>query len=447
MRKISNSTGLAAIWLCTGLACSVSIIAPQTINAQEQNQGSLIESALDGKLDEQTVNSLGQTQSATKTSITTTPSSNTAAQASSKKNKKEKNIVDNDSNKPVVKLVAPQRKTDETIAEPPAVLEPPIHSSLPASQRSFLKIPMGVKVGETTPVDMTYRGKPTIPNVSTVSFGTPSWAIPPKKKVAGLPNTTVGGPSMVPVTLSPASKQTPAAPMQTPSMPAATKPIPKAGEQTSSLPNNTVNFRFLTTTNGVRPTDSIWIYPYPPKPPKSIVVNPLPEQEAQLKAQLLSFGYSNRPDPTRPYPLGGVRWVRAFENARRKAGMGVPHTMITMYPWVNKMFPYMLSECMELNKLEQERCEHYQQVVDDYERVHVDLESQATARGLAPIEVKINSRGIGQIQVPAGNWWIAATRKTPGLKFYWQVPVSCAENQTINIQLNEANALICGGGW
>jgi hypothetical protein len=102
---------------------------------------------------------------------------------------------------------------------------------------------------------------------------------------------------------------------------------------------------------------------------------------------------------------------------------------------------------MELNKLEQERCEHYQQVVDDYERVHVDLESQATARGLAPIEVKINSRGIGQIQVPAGNWWIAATRKTPGLKFYWQVPVSCAENQTINIQLNEANALICGGGW
>ena len=445
MRKISNSTRLATVWLCAGLACSVSIIAPQTINAQEQNQGSLIESALDGKLDEQTVNSLGQSQPATKAPLATTPSSIKASEANSKKNKREKNLPD-DPNKPVVKLLPAQRKTDDGIAQPPAVLEPPIHSAIPASQKSFLKIPLGLKLGESTPIDMTYRGKPTIPNVSTVTFGAPSWAIPPKKKVAGLPNTTVGSPSMVPVTLSPASGQTPAAPVQAPRMPAAIQ-RPKAGEQKASVANNTVNFRFLTTTNGMRPTDSIWIYPYPPKPPKSIIVNPLPELESQLKAQLLSFGYSNRPDPTRPYPLGGVRWIRAFENARQKAGIGVPHTMITMYPWVNKMFPYMLAECMEMNKLEQERCQHYQQMVDDYERIHVDLESQATARGLAPIEVKINSRGIGQIQVPAGNWWIAATRKTPGLKFYWQVPVSCAENQTINIQLNEANALICGGGW
>lgn len=441
MRKISNSTGLFAICAATGIAFSISILTPQSGCAQERIQPSLVESALDGNYNEQTVDGSGQAS----TSPQTTQASSSNNSSHPKKKKKEESAAV-DPNHPVVKSVPPQRKLDENIPEPQAVMDPPIHSRIPAGEKSILKIPMGVKVGKSSPVDMTYRGKPTIPSVSTVTFGSPSWAIPQKKQIAGLSPALTPATS-APITLSPASRQTPAAPVTTP---AIREPAPSTvAGQPATPASNTVNFRFLTesNTNHFRPTDSIWLYPYPPKPPKPIEIHPLPEDEATLKSQLLSFGYSARPDPTKPYPLGGVRWLRAFENARHKANTGYPHTMLTMYPWVNKMYPYILSECLEMNRLEEQRMNRYQQVLEDYERIHVDLESQATARGLVPIEVKVNPRGIGQIQMPSGNWWVAATRKLPGLKFYWQVPISCTENQTINIQLNESNALIIGGGW
>lgn len=125
--------------------------------------------------------------------------------------------------------------------------------------------------------------------------------------------------------------------------------------------------------------------------------------------------------------------------------------MITMYPWTNKMFPYVLAECHELNKVEEERSARFQQMKENYERVHADLEAQAIGKGLAPVEIKVNSRGIGQTSLPAGNWWITATRKTATLKFYWQIPISAAaaagSEQTINVQFTEANALIVAGGW
>src|SRR5262249_22160263 len=131
--------------------------------------------------------------------------------------------------------------------------------------------------------------------------------------------------------------------------------VPASGNELSNLANNTINIRFLTVTNNMRPTDSVWAYPYPPKPPKQIIPNPLPQTEAQLKNMILSTGYSARQDISTPYPLGGVRWQRAFANARKKAGLGYAHTMLTMYPWVNKMFPYVQTECLEMNRIEQER--------------------------------------------------------------------------------------------
>lgn len=454
MRKILKSTALKAIGLCTALACSVSLLAWQESKAQERIQPTLVESALDGKLDQQTIDSLGdltpKPQSASASSSTAAKPAQASLSAASKKNKKEKAVED--PNKPVVRTVPPTRTMDDKIPEPVSIMDPPIHSTIQAGEKTFLKVPLGLKVGKANAIDTTYRGKPTLPSVSTVTFGTPSWAIPPKKKIAGL-NSTVGAPPVntAPITLSPASRQTPAASVQAPTTTAATTAataIPaKTGEQAAPAVLNTVNFRFLTITDHMRPTDSIWVYPYPPKPPKQIIASPLAEAEGPLKAQLLNYGYSARPDPDRPYPNGGVRWQRAFQNARQKANAGYPHTMITMYPWVNKMFPYMQAETIEMNRIEEARSKRYEQIVDDYERIHADLESQATARGLVPLEVKVNPRGIGQIQLPNGTWWIAATRKMPGLKFYWQVPVSCSDGQTVNVQLNEANALICGGGW
>jgi hypothetical protein len=85
--------------------------------------------------------------------------------------------------------------------------------------------------------------------------------------------------------------------------------------------------------------------------------------------------------------------------------------------------------------------------MNDYDKTHADIEATATSRGLIPVEIKVNSLGVAQAQLPAGNWWITCTRAYPGLKFYWQVPISCAAEKIINVQMNEANALIVAGGW
>lgn len=376
-----------------------------------EEQSSLIESALDGKLD-----------SSFEIPANAEAKSVDEPQKSSQKKQKNDSAV----------TFAPQRARDseDTIPPPTNVMAPAIHSLLPASQKSILRMPLGVKVGKSFAVDPTYRGKPALQKVPTVSFGTPSWAIPPKKQIAGVPVTPISIPAQG----------------KTPPAPATVAPQSSSAENSSQAPA-TVNVRLLSPTNGYRPTDCVWAYPYPPKLPKQVPLTPLPEDEAPLKQMILNFGYSMRPDKTQPYPSGGWRWLHAFETARKKADMGYPHTMLTMYPWVNKIFPYVHAECVEMNKVEERRTQRYEQLAADYERLHTDLESQATTRNLTPIEIKVNFRGIGQYQLPPGHWWIAATRKTPGLKFYWQTPISCSSGQTVNVQLNESSALIIAGSW
>jgi hypothetical protein len=379
--------------------------------------------------------------------------------------------------KPVVKLVKPAVKSEaspqpkdasENIPEPNGSIEQPIHSAIPYHQPRVpvFEIDYGKeKTDKTFAIDPTYRGKPALPSVPTVTFGKPSWAIPGKKQIA------VGAPAapLAPATMPPAAvgQVNPAA-----INPAAANPIaaPPAGNPAVSNPAapSTISGQPGTALKGQQPQqpelyelnvriltdekfskkDTLWAYPFPPKLPKQVLTMPLPESEKELKSRLLATGYTARPDLTRPYPPGGWRWIKALQSAMKKANTGYAHTMITMYPWVNKMFPYVLSECREMNLVEEKRSMRYERLSKDYEKTHIDIEAQATSGGLLPLEIKVNPRGIAQARLPAGNWWITCTRAYPGLKFYWMVPVSCAvEEKVINVQLNEANALLVAGGW
>ncbi len=434
------------------LAGSLSLVSP----AFAQEQSSLIESALDSKTDVPLVvpSAVPAVKSVEPTTVAAQKKANKAATAKKKTASSTVSLVaapainsntvapKTAATKPVVVSVPPTPPAESEDIPPPSgeIMAPPIHSSIPATPRDILGlVPLGTKIGKSYALDQAYRGKPALPTIPTVTFGTPSWAIPDKKKVAAAP--AVAGTATSPTSA-------PVQPVPAPNTTGASAGSNAAGSEKAAEPLNIINVRFqLSSQRLSRPTDVVWAYPYPPKMPKQVVPNPLPEEEAPLKSLLLQTGYNTRPDPSRPYPNGGWRWIHAFETARAKAGLGFPHTMLTMYPWVDKMFPYARAECHELNLVEEARSKKYQQTMSDYERIHVDLESLAATRGLVPIEMKM-SRGVGQLRLPAGNWWLTATRAIPGLKAYWQVPVSCTENpQTINVQLNENNALIIGGGW
>jgi len=350
-------------------------------------------------------------------------------------------------------LLTPVKVTDEQerIPEPTAQTVSPIHSGLPYHQP---RLPLfDTKLGEEKvdkgySIDTTYRGKATLPSVQTVSFGsTPSWAVPARRQLASaLPGTSPATPAnavTVPATSAPVA-------------PATTNTANAAGQANSAAASLSktsrpqqlyeVNVRILTRYQ-FKQTDTLWVYPYPPKPPKQIIPNPLPDDDGRLRGMLLSTGYTARPDETRSYPSNGWRWIKAMDNAMEKAHLGVPHTMFTMYPWVNKMCPYVRAECTELNQVEEKRSERYDFALGDYQVHHADLEAQATARGYIPVEFKFTAQGVAQATLPKGNWWIAVSRAYPGLKFYWLVPISCSDEKIINVQLNEANALVIGGAW
>lgn len=426
--------------LLLSFSCALIGLGSQCVLADEPS-GSLIESALDGKLNAESL------PSPAVPAPLVAPPSNSASKSSIVKFKPAKTAIEKplDPNKPVaVSVPREPNYLEDKISDPKGIPEQPIHSTLNSYEKKVLFVPMGVKVGKSFALDPTYRGKPALSTLPTVSVGTPSWAIQPtKKKVAASLPTSIPNINS-PISVGPTTK-IPPGPLQTPQ--AKTDPQTGAVSTESKIENlSTLNVRVQTSLE-VRPTNSVWAYPYPPKLPKESVSNPLPEDQNSLKNMILSTGYSARPNLERPYPQSGWRWIHAFQNGVKKAGVGYPHTMITMYPWVNKVFPYVASECRQMNQIEASRSERYQQLASDYERVHADLESVATARNLAPVEVKINNRGIGQLKLAPGNWWITATCKSPGLKFYWQVPVSIASGDTTNVQLTEANALIISGGW
>ncbi len=399
------------------ITCLLSLAASLTSVCAEEDR-SLVESALD----------LPGTESPSPAPSTVPAKkvSNSTNAASSQGSNSNGSGFSNSASKPFSMMSEP---TDRSAPENAKIQAPPIHSVLPYGEGTVpvLGIKYGMKYGKTHTVDPTYRGTPVLPtSVPTVTVGPAYWA--PKKKIAVAP---VQAPQAV-------------------KSPVLSPTVEKNGvelEKREGTPQfSTLNVRFLTIQN-FKPTDVVYAYPYPVKPPKPVVLEPMPEGERQLKDMILSSGYGQRIDYSRPYPFGGYRWVRIFETALKKSGTHVPHTMLTCYPWVNKMFPYVLAEARLMNTIETERKEKYLKTVADFERLNAEMESKAASEGLVPIPVKVNSKGIGQASLPAGAWWLTATRRLPGLKFYWQVPIRCSSGDAINVQFTEANALLIHGGW
>lgn len=197
-----------------------------------------------------------------------------------------------------------------------------------------------------------------------------------------------------------------------------------------------------------KPADTFTAYPFPVMPPKIVQeIGPLPVKRKELKGMMLGVGYNNRWHADQPYPPSGWRFQYAFDAAVRRSERGVPHTLLAIYPWLDSMVPYILPEVERANKAEAERKARYERAVDEYKRKYFEIQNESTRKGLFAINFRLYRKGLGYARLPAGTWWIAGTRKVPGLVYYWQIPVTLGAGTSETVQLTEANALLIQGGW
>lgn len=299
-----------------------------------------------------------------------------------------------------------------------------IHNQMPVPQVSAAE-----SEGDADASKPPVKRRREIPKLPTVTYGNPNWAVGPRS--SQIATALSGAPPVTPQsTIVPAAKGNGAAP-----------------EKAESEEMTTLNVRIVVPQN-MKPLDTLMVYPYPVRPPK--IVDPivqLPNTPLALKQMLITSGYSNRIDLNRPYPLYGWRWVHAFSTGLAKSGAGYPHTMFTMYPWVHKVTPYVIAEVDKINDIEEARLETYKKACEEFQQNHVEIENEATAKGLFPVPVKLNAKGVGQVKLPVGNWWLSGARVLPGLRFYWQIPFNATNSQPVNVQLMENNALVIQGGW
>lgn len=189
------------------------------------------------------------------------------------------------------------------------------------------------------------------------------------------------------------------------------------------------------------------IYPYPVKPPTAQRALPLADSAKLVRGLLLSSGYTNRGNPDKAYQTGGWRWQYCFKAAVAKSGLGVPHTIFSEYRWADDITPYVCAETRKWNAFEEDRWNRYQKAIKDFEKNHSDAEGESVRLGLSPGPVARRGYGWAQQNILPGSWWMTCTRKVPGLTYYWQVPLTAAPSEKINIVLNELNALVIEGGW
>lgn len=197
--------------------------------------------------------------------------------------------------------------------------------------------------------------------------------------------------------------------------------------------------------------DHMIVYPSPQLPPRvKTEIGPLATDRSNLKQMLLQSGYQDRLSLDHPYPMYGMRWHTAFQAALKNSKMGVPHTMFDYYPWINKMVDYIRPEVIKINAHEKARKDAYLKAVFFYQEEAREAENEAVRNNYSPLAFTPKKDSTGTYwrgEIPAGNWWITATRKTPGLQFYWQIPITVAPGQSPSVVLNEDNALWIQGGW
>jgi hypothetical protein len=204
----------------------------------------------------------------------------------------------------------------------------------------------------------------------------------------------------------------------------------------------------INVPHNKKAVESLTAYPFPLMPPKIVKeISPLPTKRKDLKSMLLSAGYTSRWSHDVPYPPSGWRFQYAFQAAMRRSGLGYPHTIIEIYPWINNIMPYIRPQIELINKTEEERKERYDAAVSEYQKKYFEIQNEATRKGLFAIGLRFYKHGQAYARIPTGTWWIAGTHKVPGLMYYWQLPVTVAPGTTETVELNENNALFIQGGW
>jgi len=194
-------------------------------------------------------------------------------------------------------------------------------------------------------------------------------------------------------------------------------------------------------------------YPYPMKPPVvKQKIKLLPDKDKALKQMMLSTGYFSRASLDVPYPPGGWRWQYAFQKAIKNSGISMPHSIFEHYIWADRMLPFMRAQTKIYNQFERQRVQMYNDALAEFNTNRTEIEDSATHRGMAPITMKrVHSKSpvIGMhyaANLKSGKWWMLATHRVPGLKYYWLVPAEVGEKGE-RVVLNESNAIYIEGGW
>ncbi|MBX9667534.1 MAG: hypothetical protein K2X93_07945 [Candidatus Obscuribacterales bacterium] len=193
-------------------------------------------------------------------------------------------------------------------------------------------------------------------------------------------------------------------------------------------------------------------YPWPMKAPvRKQPVKQLPEKDKALRNMVLSTGYFNRASLDVPYPPGGWRWQYAFQKAIELSGISVPHSILEHYGWADRMIPFIKAQTKVYNAFERERAVRFNAANQEYLDLRTEIEDAAVHRGLTPVsmrKVALKSNAVGMHfagNLKPGKWWLLATHRVPGLKYFWLLPVEIEKNG--RVVLNESNAIYVEGGW
>jgi hypothetical protein len=199
--------------------------------------------------------------------------------------------------------------------------------------------------------------------------------------------------------------------------------------------------------------DKITFYPYSTKPPKvKVPLQPLPEEDKQIKQMLISSGYLSRQSLTKPYPDIGWRWHYAYRNAQKRAGGDEPKVVAGLYRWADNMLKYVKPEVERINRIEEARTARYLKAVEEYEDSHKDEEMEALRLGLDPTPITLQSANKGTamegvVALKPGEWYATGQHKTPGLTYYWQEKIKINPGDRLTLVLNDANSMLITGGW
>jgi len=230
----------------------------------------------------------------------------------------------------------------------------------------------------------------------------------------------------------------------------------KSTPQGSIIPDKTTLKVEINVPQLTDAVDKFVAYPYAMPMPKrkGNAYGPMPETRRGIRDQIMASGYTSRNNDSRYYPVGGWRWKMAYKNALKKSCADEPHVIMEIYPFINRLQPYVMAECKKFDKMEEERKKRVQRASEEYELNRASAENEATRKGYFPIEFRFlrgdRGRGahtIANLRLPDGTWYITGIHRVPGLTYYWQEPVLVSDGEIQTVELNMENALLIEGGW